>query len=63
MDDEQYQRLETQLANAGATMEDAIADFFDDMDDSFVAEQRLAAVHSGTERIIPWAEVRASNGL
>jgi hypothetical protein len=51
MDDGQYQRLTTQLANAGVTMEDAIV------------EQRLVAVYSGMERIIPWAEVRAFNGL
>jgi predicted DNA-binding protein len=44
-------------------MEDAIADFFDDLDDSFVAEERIAAVQSGRERVIPWAEVRAANGL
>jgi hypothetical protein len=63
MDDAQYGRLETLLVGAGTTIEDTIADFFDDLDDSFVAEERIVAVNSGRERVIPWAEVRSSNGL
>jgi predicted DNA-binding protein len=63
MDDAQYERLETLLADTGTTIEDVIADFFDDMDDSFVAEERIAALKNGKECVIPWTQVRASNGM
>jgi predicted DNA-binding protein len=58
MNDEQYKRLEKTLKKSGSTITEAIADFFDDMDDAQVAEERLSEVASGAEQVIPWEQVR-----
>jgi hypothetical protein len=63
MDDSQYKRLKTILAAQGTTIENSIADFFDDIDDSFVGSQRLDAVANGSEKVVPWETVRAANGI
>ncbi|GBR77147.1 hypothetical protein NO2_1578 [Candidatus Termititenax persephonae] len=58
MDDEQYQRLEKTLKKSGTTITEAIADFFDDIDDVHLAEERLSEVVSGAEQTIPWEQVK-----
>ena len=58
MDDDQYKRLEKILRKSGSTITEAIADFFDDLDDVNVAEERLSEVASGTEQTIPWEQIR-----
>jgi predicted DNA-binding protein len=58
MDDEQYKRLEQTLKKSGSAITEVIADFFDDMDDAQVAEERLSEVASGAEQVIPWEQVR-----
>jgi predicted DNA-binding protein len=63
MDDNQYERLKTILEAQGTTIEDSIADFFDDIDDSFVGAQRLESVINGSEKVIPWKTVMAANGV
>ncbi|MDR1322994.1 MAG: hypothetical protein LBK68_00985 [Candidatus Margulisbacteria bacterium] len=60
MDDEQYQRLEKTLKKSGTTITEAIADFFDDLDDVHLAKERLSEVASGTEQTIPWEQVRVA---
>ncbi|MDR1453039.1 MAG: hypothetical protein LBJ25_03585 [Candidatus Margulisbacteria bacterium] len=60
MDDEQYQRLEKTLKKSGMTITEAIADFFDDLDDVQLAKERLSEVASGAEQIIPWEQVRVA---
>jgi predicted DNA-binding protein len=60
MDDDQYKRLEKILGKSGTKLSEAIADFFDDLDDASVAEERLAEVASGEEQIIPWEQVRVA---
>jgi hypothetical protein len=63
MDDAQYRRLGTILSDSGTTLEEALTDFFDDLDDSYTAQERLEAINTHRERLIPWAQVRAQNGL
>ena len=58
MDDGQYKRLEKILKKSGTSLTDAITDFFDDLDDTHVAEERLSEVASGAEQVIPWEQVR-----
>jgi predicted DNA-binding protein len=60
MDDDQYRRLEKILGKSGTTLTEAITDFFDDLDDASVAEERLAEVASGEEQVIPWEQVRVA---
>ena len=60
MEDEQYKRLEKILKKSGSTLTDAITDFFDDLDDAHVAEERLSEVASGTEQVIPWEQVKVA---
>jgi hypothetical protein len=63
MDDAQYRRLETILTCTGTTLEEVLTDFFDDLDDSYTAQERLEAINTHRERLIPWAQVRSQNGL
>jgi predicted DNA-binding protein len=51
MDDDQYRRLERNLEKLGATLTEAISDFFDDLDDANVAEERLSEIASGKEQV------------
>ena len=60
MDDEQYKRLEKVLESSGTTLTEAITDFFDDLDDTNVAEERLAEVASGAAQVIPWEQVKVA---
>ena len=58
MEDEQYKRLEKILEKSGITLTEAITDFFDDLDDANVAEERLAEVASGAEQVISWEQIK-----
>jgi predicted DNA-binding protein len=60
MDDEQYRRLEKILEKSGTTLTEAITDFFDDLDDAKIAEERLSEITSGAEQVIPWEQVRVA---
>ena len=60
MDDEQYNRLEGYLSKSGSTLTEAIADFFDDLDDEQVAKERILEIASGEEQTIPWEQVRVA---
>jgi predicted DNA-binding protein len=60
MDDEQYRRLEKNLEKSGTALTEAITDFFDDLDDANVAEERLSEIASGEEHIIPWEQIRVA---
>ena len=60
MDDEQYKRLEKVLEKSGTTLTEAIADFFDDLDDAHVAKERLSEVASGAEQVIPWEQIKVA---
>jgi predicted DNA-binding protein len=39
---------------------EAIADFFDDLDDANVAEERLSEIASGKEQVILWEQIRVA---
>ena len=60
MDDEQYNRLEEYLSKSGSTLTEAIADFFDDLDDAQVAKERILEIASDKEQTIPWEQVRVA---
>jgi predicted DNA-binding protein len=60
MDDDQYSRLEKILEKSGTTLTEAITDFFDDLDDANVAEERLSEIASGEEQVIPWEQIRVA---
>ena len=60
MDDEQYKRLENILEKSGTTLTEAITDFFDDLDDANVAEERISEIESGAEQVIPWEQVKVA---
>ena len=60
IDDEQYERLEKILDKSGTTLAEAIADFFDDLDDTHIAGERLAEITSGVEQVIPWEQVKVA---
>jgi predicted DNA-binding protein len=63
MTDDQHNRLEKILGKSGTTIADAIADFFDDLDDTYTAEERIAEIEQGLENSISWSQVREQNGL
>jgi predicted DNA-binding protein len=63
MDDDQYNRLEKILGKSGSTIADAIADFFDDLDDTYTARERIAEIEQGFASSISWSQVRKQNGL